>query len=74
MSDRPVKRYLFASEFDQTLTFNDSGYVLSARLGIPPLTLWSFDRCGGLGITTWWLPVRRGIETGTCPTGGPRRS
>jgi 2-hydroxy-3-keto-5-methylthiopentenyl-1-phosphate phosphatase len=36
MSDKPVKRYLFASDFDQTLTFNDSGYVLSELVGIPP--------------------------------------
>src|SRR5271163_5304339 len=36
MSERPIKRYLFASDFDQTLTFNDSGYVLSELVGIPP--------------------------------------
>jgi HAD superfamily phosphoserine phosphatase-like hydrolase len=35
MSDKPLKRYIFASDFDQTLTFNDSGYVLSEMLGIP---------------------------------------
>src|SRR2546429_4409019 len=35
MGDKPIKRYLFASDFDQTLTFNDSGYVLSDLLGIP---------------------------------------
>ena len=34
MSDKPVKRYLFVSDFDHTLTFNDSGYVLSELLGI----------------------------------------
>ncbi|MGB8013242.1 MAG: HAD-IB family phosphatase [Terriglobales bacterium] len=28
------KHYLFASDFDQTLTFNDTGYVLSEVLGI----------------------------------------
>ena len=28
------KRYIFASDFDQTLSFNDSGYVLSELLGI----------------------------------------
>src|ERR1700757_3663178 len=28
------KQYIFASDFDQTLTFNDSGYVLSEMLGI----------------------------------------
>lgn len=35
MSEKPVQRYLFASDFDQTLSFNDSGYVLSEMLGIP---------------------------------------
>ena len=35
MTDKAPKRYLFASDFDQTLTFNDSGYVLSEILGIP---------------------------------------
>jgi HAD superfamily phosphoserine phosphatase-like hydrolase len=30
-----LRHYLFASDFDQTLTFNDSGYVLSELLGIP---------------------------------------
>lgn len=30
-----MKHYLFASDFDHTLTFNDSGYVLSELLGIP---------------------------------------
>jgi len=31
---RPMKRYLLASDFDQTLSFNDSGIVLSELLGI----------------------------------------
>ena len=31
-----VKHYIFASDFDQTLSYNDSGYVLSELLGIPP--------------------------------------
>ena len=35
MSDKTLKRYLFASDFDQTLTFNDTGYVLSELVGIP---------------------------------------
>lgn len=35
MIQKPLKRYLFASDFDQTLTFNDSGYVLSELVGIP---------------------------------------
>jgi len=34
MSEMLLKRYIFASDFDQTLTFNDSGYVLSEMLGI----------------------------------------
>jgi 2-hydroxy-3-keto-5-methylthiopentenyl-1-phosphate phosphatase len=29
-----LKRYIFASDFDQTLTFNDSGYVLAELVGI----------------------------------------
>jgi len=29
MSEKTMKHYLFVSDFDQTLTFNDSGYVLS---------------------------------------------
>src|ERR1700737_2215454 len=35
MSDKPLKRYLFASNVDQTLTFDDSGYGLSQLVGIP---------------------------------------
>ena len=35
MSEKPLKHYLFASDFDQTLTFDDSGYVLSELVGIP---------------------------------------
>ena len=35
ISENPMKHYLFASDFDQTLTFNDSGYVLSEIIGIP---------------------------------------
>ncbi len=34
MLKRPLKHYLFASDFDQTLTFNDTGYVLSELVGI----------------------------------------
>ena len=30
-----VKSYLLASDFDQTLSFNDSGLVLSELVGIP---------------------------------------
>jgi 2-hydroxy-3-keto-5-methylthiopentenyl-1-phosphate phosphatase len=35
MADKLLKRYIFASDFDQTLTFNDSGYVLAELVGIP---------------------------------------
>jgi 2-hydroxy-3-keto-5-methylthiopentenyl-1-phosphate phosphatase len=35
MAETLMKHYLFASDFDQTLTFNDSGYVLSEIIGIP---------------------------------------
>src|SRR5580698_11034065 len=34
MADKLMKRYIFASDFDQTLTFNDSGYVLAELVGI----------------------------------------
>jgi len=35
MNDNSRKEYIFASDFDQTLTFNDSGYVLAEMIGIP---------------------------------------
>src|SRR5271154_7040173 len=35
MSENVLKRYIFASDFDQTLTFNDTGYVLAELVGIP---------------------------------------
>src|SRR5215470_6189625 len=35
MNDIARKEYIFASDFDQTLTFNDSGYVLAEMVGIP---------------------------------------
>lgn len=35
MANKSAKQYIFASDFDQTLTFNDSGYVLSELVGIP---------------------------------------
>jgi HAD superfamily phosphoserine phosphatase-like hydrolase len=34
MTETPVKHYILASDFDQTLSFNDSGLVLSELLGI----------------------------------------
>jgi phosphoserine phosphatase len=35
MNEKLLKRYLFASDFDQTLSFNDSGFILAELLGIP---------------------------------------
>ncbi len=35
MNERQPKKYLFASDFDKTLSFNDSGFVLAEMLGIP---------------------------------------
>jgi 2-hydroxy-3-keto-5-methylthiopentenyl-1-phosphate phosphatase len=35
MAENALRRFIFASDFDQTLTFNDSGYVLSELVGIP---------------------------------------
>ena len=34
MTDTPYKHYLLASDFDQTLSFKDSGVVLAELLGI----------------------------------------
>jgi HAD superfamily phosphoserine phosphatase-like hydrolase len=34
MANEYRKHYLFVSDFDQTLTFNDTGYVLSEMLGL----------------------------------------
>jgi HAD superfamily phosphoserine phosphatase-like hydrolase len=42
-----TKRYLLASDFDQTLSFNDSGIVLSEMLGIAGFA----ERCAGLSTT-----------------------
>jgi len=39
MNDIARKEYIFASDFDQTLTFNDSGYVLAEVAGIPTASL-----------------------------------
>src|ERR1700730_13591553 len=44
MTDTPRKHYLLASDFDQTLSFNDSGLVLSELLGISGFE----DRVAGL--------------------------
>lgn len=35
MTDPTIREFIFASDFDQTLTFNDSGYVLAELVGIP---------------------------------------
>ena len=43
-SELPAKRYLLASDFDQTLSFNDSGILLSEMLGIQGFA----ERCAGL--------------------------
>lgn len=34
MTTSPPKHFLLASDFDQTLSFNDSGFVLSELLGV----------------------------------------
>ena len=39
-----MKRYLLASDFDQTLSYNDSGLALSEMLGLPAFE----ERCAGL--------------------------
>src|SRR4051794_30226756 len=39
-----VRHYLLASDFDQTLSFNDSGILLSEMLGISGFA----ERCAGL--------------------------
>jgi phosphoserine phosphatase len=44
MTETPLKHYLLASDFDQTLSFNDSGLVLSDLLGISGFE----DRVAGL--------------------------
>lgn len=33
--DPRIKEYLLLSDFDQTLSFNDSGYILSELIGVP---------------------------------------
>jgi len=45
--DTSVTRYLLASDFDQTLSFNDSGIALSDMLGISGFT----EKCAGLSRT-----------------------
>jgi HAD superfamily phosphoserine phosphatase-like hydrolase len=43
-NDLSSRRYLLASDFDQTLSFNDSGILLSEMLGIPGFS----EKCAGL--------------------------
>jgi HAD superfamily phosphoserine phosphatase-like hydrolase len=47
MTDKPRKHFLVASDFDQTLSFNDSGLVLSELLGISGFE----ERVAGLAKT-----------------------
>src|SRR5277367_6868709 len=47
MTEPPVKHYMLASDFDQTLSFKDSGVVLSELLGISGFE----ERVAGLGRT-----------------------
>jgi phosphoserine phosphatase len=47
MTETPLKHYLLASDFDQTLSFKDSGLVLSELLGISGFE----DRVAGLART-----------------------
>ncbi len=47
MSEQSAKHYLLASDFDQTLSFKDSGVVLSELLGISGFE----ERVAGLGRT-----------------------
>ena len=35
LKENRTKEYLLVSDFDQTLSFNDSGIVLSELLGVP---------------------------------------
>jgi HAD superfamily phosphoserine phosphatase-like hydrolase len=53
--DMPPKQYLLASDFDQTLSFNDSGILLSEMLGIGGFG----EKCAGL--STMHL-VQQGAE------------
>src|SRR5277367_6636813 len=47
MSEQSAKHYMLASDFDQTLSFKDSGVVLSELLGISGFE----ERVAGLGRT-----------------------
>src|ERR1017187_4978976 len=58
------KHYLLASDFDQTLSFNDSGLVLSKLLGISEFQ----DRVAGLARSN---PLQHGGELGYLIPHGP---
>ena len=47
-----MKRYILASDFDQTLSFNDSGYALSEMLGISTEEFEQLRRSSLTGIDT----------------------
>ena len=52
-----IRRYLLASDFDQTLSFNDSGIALSEMLGISGFV----EKCAGLSRMHL---VQQGAEIG----------
>jgi len=70
MTDTPLKHYLLASDFDQTLSFKDSGVVLAELLGISGFE----ERVAGLahsnlvqqgGELAYWIrhdPEFRGVR------------
>jgi len=47
MTAVPVKHFLLASDFDQTLSFNDSGLILSELIGVPGF----LDKVAGLAAS-----------------------
>ena len=46
-----MKEFLLASDFDQTLSFNDSGMVLSEMLGIGGFVWWNADAGDRLALS-----------------------
>ena len=60
MTDIPHKHYLLASDFDQTLSFKDSGVVLAELLGISGFE----ERVAGLAQSNL---VQQGGEARACP-------
>ena len=67
-----AKRFLLVSDFDQTLSFNDSGHVLSEMLGITTfaekvagLARLNLVQSGADRRTAPWRPA------GTLPTRNP---